>query len=297
MERTYIYSIGGVVLLFFILIFGSEIYRTYKIDVRLETTHQELILLKETVEKVASDVEVLERANSALDARFGEEIALQREQFDEEKENLTSQLGELSSALDTQSEQLDTIAASETSLLVAQWQPYVYRLVCHVDGEKSKGSATLENSNNRWRLVTSAHVLEENGVLVDSCDVRDQSGRFLTQVTGSDMSYDNETGIGILKTSELDTSELAVPQVCEAEPIIGDRVITLGYPGIGADDSVTVTEGIISGFDDDFYVTSAKIEEGNSGGVAVHVKDNCILGLPTLVITGRVESLARILPL
>jgi S1-C subfamily serine protease len=85
-------------------------------------------------------------------------------------------------------------------------------------------------------------------------------------------------------------------QVCTEKPKIGDKVVILGYPGIGAQDSVTATEGIISGFDANYYTTSAKIEKGNSGGAAIDVERNCFLGLPTLVITGQIESLARILP-
>jgi hypothetical protein len=71
----------------------------------------------------------------------------------------------------------------------------------------------------------------------------------------------------------------------------------LGYPSIGAKESITATEGILSGFDEEYYTTSAKIEQGNSGGAAIHVKNDCFLGLPTLVLAGRIESLARILPI
>jgi hypothetical protein len=71
----------------------------------------------------------------------------------------------------------------------------------------------------------------------------------------------------------------------------------LGYPSVGAREGITATDGIISGFDKPYYITSAKIERGNSGGAAIHVKNNCLLGLPTLVVAGQVESLARILAL
>ena len=60
---------------------------------------------------------------------------------------------------------------------------------------------------------------------------------------------------------------------------------------------VTATEGIISGFDGDYYITSAKVEHGNSGGAAILVKESCELGIPTFVQTGSIESLARILDL
>ncbi|KKR76010.1 MAG: hypothetical protein UU20_C0036G0011, partial [Parcubacteria group bacterium GW2011_GWE2_40_8] len=45
----------------------------------------------------------------------------------------------------------------------------------------------------------------------------------------------------------------------------------------------------------DYYVTSAKIEFGNSGGIAVSTKNNCILGIPTFVKAGQIETLGRVL--
>ena len=86
-------------------------------------------------------------------------------------------------------------------------------------------------------------------------------------------------------------------KTCVDKPVIGDQVVILGYPSVGAEEGITATEGIVSGIDDDYYVTSAKIEQGNSGGAAILVKNNCLLGLPTLVVAGKIESLARILPI
>ena len=83
--------------------------------------------------------------------------------------------------------------------------------------------------------------------------------------------------------------------VCRTTAASGERVIILGYPAIGAKGDVTVTDGIISGYEDNFYITSAKIERGVSGGVAVLVDKNCYLGIPTFVRAGEVESLGRVL--
>ena len=76
---------------------------------------------------------------------------------------------------------------------------------------------------------------------------------------------------------------------------IGDKLIILGYPTIGSESGITVTEGIISGIDDKYYITSAKIDHGNSGGAALRIKDGCYLGLPTSSVVGSIESLGRIL--
>lgn len=78
---------------------------------------------------------------------------------------------------------------------------------------------------------------------------------------------------------------------------LGDGLSILGYPGVGGD-TLTVTEGIVSGFEFRhgirYIKTSAKIEEGSSGGIAL--KDSgCVIGIPTFVATGRIESIGRIL--
>jgi len=75
---------------------------------------------------------------------------------------------------------------------------------------------------------------------------------------------------------------------------LGDKVLILGYPSIGSQTGITITEGIISGIDYPYYITSAKIEHGNSGGVAVLVKNGCNLGIPTAVVGGELESLGRV---
>ena len=80
---------------------------------------------------------------------------------------------------------------------------------------------------------------------------------------------------------------------------IGDRLSILGYPAIGGE-TLTVTEGIISGFefhgDTRFIKSSAKLDHGNSGGLAI--KDSgCVIGIPTFVQRGQLESMGRILDL
>jgi len=97
---------------------------------------------------------------------------------------------------------------------------------------------------------------------------------------------------------------------CKRIPQLGEAVVILGYPVTGSANGITATEGIISGYDGDFsvdkfgyhsspaerfYITSAKIEHGNSGGAAILLKDNCYLGIPTFAKVGEVESMGRIL--
>lgn len=92
--------------------------------------------------------------------------------------------------------------------------------------------------------------------------------------------------------------------MCKNRPEYGADISILGYPSYGAVRDftipeyidVTATRGSVSGFDNGYYMTDAKIEHGNSGGVAIDVARNCYLGIPTWSISGETESLARILP-
>ncbi len=77
---------------------------------------------------------------------------------------------------------------------------------------------------------------------------------------------------------------------------LGEPLIVYGYPLISGGYSLTITEGIVSSFTEDgLIVTSAKISEGNSGGLAVD-RHGCMLGIPTLISFDEYESLGIIIP-
>ncbi|MEK7538841.1 MAG: trypsin-like peptidase domain-containing protein [Patescibacteria group bacterium] len=80
----------------------------------------------------------------------------------------------------------------------------------------------------------------------------------------------------------------------ESDLKLGAKLAVVGYPTVGGD-TITITDGIVSGFDGDYIKTSAKIEHGNSGGGAFLVPSGCWIGIPTASVTGEIESLGRIL--
>jgi len=82
--------------------------------------------------------------------------------------------------------------------------------------------------------------------------------------------------------------------ITEGWPSSGDEIIVLGFPEIGAGDDVTITRGIISGLEGNYYLTDAKVDHGNSGGAAIHLEYDCFLGIPTAAAVGEIESLGRI---
>lgn len=250
-----------------------------------EATARQIEALTQSIASVSSDTEVLR----SVFEEMGESATLR----DAEAKKLAEELGALSENVTTLSEDTDIPA------IVAAWSPYVYVIQCQFEGpdgvdKTSGGSATLVRKGAEILVMTNKHVVTEGEVEAEECLVK----RFDT-----DTEYDIE-GDSIVLQEGKDIAEAPVPgavlgilptRMCTERSVIGDKVLILGYPGIGSKESVTATEGIISGFDGDHYITSAKIERGNSGGAAIDIKNDCFLGIPTLVYTGRVESLARIL--
>lgn len=87
------------------------------------------------------------------------------------------------------------------------------------------------------------------------------------------------------------------PKSCSDNPLkLGERIKVYGYPSTSHNYNLTVTEGIISNFDDDGYIlTSAKIDSGNSGGLAIN-EEGCMIGIPTEIWGGDYQNLGAIIP-
>lgn len=82
---------------------------------------------------------------------------------------------------------------------------------------------------------------------------------------------------------------------CEDEQVkLGEKVIIYGYPQATGGYSLTITEGVVSAFTANGIVTSAKIDHGNSGGLATDDK-GCFIGIPTSVTLGEAESYGAII--
>jgi hypothetical protein len=185
------------------------------------------------------------------------------------------------------------------------WSQYTVKLSCNFAGEFiAEGSGLLIEDG----VITNAHVFTEevDGVLYgpDYCTISSPklSGSVTVEFDPDDYLTVDGVDFGEILISN-PTSQMrglmddgVLDKMCDPQNVaIGDEMIVLGYPYTGSTQSVTVTDGIVSGFENNFYVTSTKIEHGNSGGVAVLIKDNCYLGVPTFVASGELESLGRIL--
>jgi S1-C subfamily serine protease len=199
------------------------------------------------------------------------------------------------------------IAKTELPTIISQWRPIVSRIECKwysTDGKlaaDSYGSGIIFSNS----ILTNEHVLKYNNQAPWTCNVT-----FPGTNESYTITYDGKSGtfkeIGFLKGWDLGLvmvnnpssylkSISGIPNYCKTRASVGDEVVILGYPSIGSAVDITATEGIISGYEDTYYITSAKVDHGNSGGAAILVKDNCYLGVPTYVVGGELESLARIL--
>jgi len=88
----------------------------------------------------------------------------------------------------------------------------------------------------------------------------------------------------------------STPGICDNySPSLGERITIYGYPVTSGGYNLTVTDGVISSFaDDGTILTSAKIDSGNSGGLAVN-QNGCFVGIPSAVVNGNYQNLGVII--
>jgi hypothetical protein len=134
-------------------------------------------------------------------------------------------------------------------------------------------------------------------------------------------TFNENTDSAILKIGEsVSTTSVpvanynySIPKLpsCKSLLPVGSPMVIIGYPAYAKRDAKitidtigtfnviyrTVTNGIISGYDtsmagDANYFVSAKIDNGNSGGMALAKDTNglCLLGLPTWLSVGNYET-------
>lgn len=194
--------------------------------------------------------------------------------------------------------------------IIKQWEPVTAYVDCLFNNpnalyrEQSGSGMFYSSSDGSKYILTNRHViLDSDGFGADSCLIKfpgydnnvvnvvnDGTGRQF--VTPDDVT---DKGLILIENPDSYVSSMKNVKFCRSSPSLGDSIAILGFPSIGSSSGVTVTQGIISGYDGDFFITDAKIEHGNSGGVAINLNGNCYLGLPTWAAAGQIESLARIL--
>ncbi len=212
--------------------------------------------------------------------------------------------------------QKEEISKPNLQTIVKYWHPIVVYVFCSFNKNDGtivyqSGSGTLSRTskttsgNLSIKVITNKHVLVADGFNGPSaCSVDVPFNKIYTMVNDgtSDITGREDVDIGGIVINNPDTYLENLPLLktvgigaCGNIPDLGSPVAILGYPGIGSRSGITITQGIISAYEGNYYVTDAKIEHGNSGGAAIDINNNCFLGIPTAAISGTVESLGRIL--
>ena len=191
------------------------------------------------------------------------------------------------------------------SAIINEWIPRVAFVACGwaSDGIYT-GSGTLSKLDGKIYVMTNKHVIDSNGYIPNGCVIGTTMGDFKIDWTQGVSNYENpyywglNEDFGYIRIDNYNQDLINLTNtsinICSGANI-GDKLVVLGYPGVGSQESITATEGIISGIESNYYVTSAKIEHGNSGGAAILLKDDCYLGIPSYVKIGSAESMGRIL--
>ena len=204
-------------------------------------------------------------------------------------------------------EKLSKVKSYEITTIISQWRPLIANVECQFKYsdtgrlyQTSSGSGiAIKFENTPSSILTNKHVItDNNGYGAESCSVKLlDSNEKITSFDTRKSAKDYDVGyIYVNNPGDYFKNITSVfPSLCSQRPSLGDEIVVLGYPNIGSTSGLTATEGIISGFDGNYFVTSAKVEQGNSGGAVILLKNNCLLGIPTFVTLGKIESLARIL--
>lgn len=91
--------------------------------------------------------------------------------------------------------------------------------------------------------------------------------------------------------SNLSNNTFRIEEYCyDYYPKLGEPITVYGYPSSTGGSNLTITNGVVSSFDSGLIYTSAKIDHGNSGGLAVSDRTGCMVGIPTMVQSGGLES-------
>lgn len=176
----------------------------------------------------------------------------------------------------------------------------VVKVVCENDDFFTTGSGT--NFEKSGFVLTNKHVIEEmnscvvgfpnpvSGLIEEAywanpiIDKDDVSGHDLAYLSIESPVFDKEYNIYGYFDKYIDAqfSYFNIEDSCFDRAIqLGDALFIIGYPYLSGG-ALTITDGLVSSLysPDGYIITSAKINSGNSGGLAIN-KNGCYIGVPT----------------
>jgi len=272
------------------------------------------------------------KQNSLEKTQLQDKIAKQMEEVETNKKIQQSKIEELEGTIAvqnnkiTQHEKIISEKQRKENTIadcIKTWSPFVARITCvfkYVNSNEryavQQGSgvalgreAYLNNDDQSFIFLTNKHIfLDYKNRKATYCVAR--LPYTLEYIIYRDLfRVHQKVDIGYLTVtlpSHIEKNEVLFARMmskhnyCKSNSIfVGDSIVILGYPSYGPKyyygQQPTATEGIISGRDGNYYTTSAKIEKGNSGGIAIHIENNCLLGIPSAVKIGAYENLGYIL--
>jgi hypothetical protein len=311
------FIIGGLILLIFLCaVLGFGGYTLYQRIATSEKT-QALILAAQSKEQAQKE----EEAQKLIQAQTLQlnDAQAQLEKTKKDAQETNAQIKTLTQTLQEQSQQQKDIVISSADL--ARYTSGVVEVICTNAQGISSGSGSLWTFKEvPHGVLTNYHVVKDAAkcAIIMTNSANTPIGIF--SLKSAVYTYNSNTDEAVLDIGDalLNSSvpianynysladlkkcpllPVGTPVVIVGFPAYAKRDTTVDIPSIGTINSIfrTATNGIISGYDTSGagsanYFVSAKIDAGNSGGVAI-AKDAsglCTLGLPTWLTVGNYET-------
>lgn len=278
-----------VIITLVVIFVGYKFWSNYEQDQTLLTAQQQsLIVAQSEIQNLANSASssAAMAQVEAAQASSSEAIAKQAQ------EEIVSAAG-------------DNVDTSVSPAVLKETMARIVQVTCVTDTETVTGSGDIQGSaSGSWIVYTDLHVLDPNAT-DQQCTIGlpqpptyTASEMYPVTITKVGNDYPNVDFAELTPVNPVEQFQQYSLLACTPSQInIGDKVTVFGYPADGGN-SLTVTDGIVSGIVSTtygyVYKTSALIDEGNSGGLALDDNSQCGIGMPTWAIAGTFEGLGYI---
>jgi hypothetical protein len=266
----------------------------YLIQKNKNTSSVELI-----AQEKSNDSEI-STTTSDTDIDFASELEQLRKELEEER----GKRKELEGKVVQNTQKTPEIIVQNTQSSSGISQDLLKKIMARIVPVKCLGSKGVFNGSGTTQLVenddmivvTNFHVVNVGSITNSVCTINIPKppdytkGALYTAQRGKFSPYYPDVDVALLHISKSEAKESGLfgpfpLSGCSASQVnIGDKMIVLGYPAFG-ENTLTVTDGTISGIlptqYGPRYKTSAKMDHGVSGGLAISTEYSCIIGIPT----------------
>lgn len=294
----------------------ESLSRAEKSQVLIDIQQKQIETLTKNVESLRQDLGIEKKATSQTAAELSKKLietqaqsAAAKVQSAATEAQRQKELAQTTLKLSDLEKGVLAVTPYNTAQIITEWRPRIAYVECdwkNSNGfvyQTQSGSGIVTQEKNGYpAVVTNEHVVVDQTTGTPTSLCRIQIPDYNKTITAGTAQISKSAGGYDWARIDLDSSDTYINSlasksfsVCAETPALGTNIVILGYPGNGSLTDITATEGIISGYDNNYFITSAKVEHGNSGGAAISLPNNCYLGIPTFTKTGGIESLARIL--